>query len=173
METIPEPPLHPVTGEPITGEQLIMQSDQLDQHMGSDPGIAKLVTLIEDTQHALGRARRVSYVLAGVVAVLAVVSVVLSFVVVRVDHNASRLNQTRSAIKVYCDQSNVYNAQARQNFIVLFDKSTHPERIKAIADVAWPSRDCAAIATASPDTLPVVTALPPLPPLSTTPTTTP
>lgn len=142
-------PLHPVTGEPITPEQLIADSDRLDEIMASGD-FAGLVSQVASMRELQRRQRRNTRVLA-VVGAIAVAAITLgTYWAFRVDHNTRELDQTKSALRVFCETTNDYNAEAHQAVLDQFSAVADPNQLRMFADVAWPQRDCESLVNPPP-----------------------
>lgn len=135
-----DPPIHPVTGDPITAEQLVADSDKLDEILASGDfaGLVSQVASMRDLQRKADRLARIVTVFA-LIAVLS--SVFGTYWALRVDHNTRDLHQTKTAIQVFCETTNIYNAEARENLPGLVPDAD-PTMIARIAKVMWPQRDC-------------------------------
>lgn len=157
-----EAPKHPVTGEPITAEQLITESDALDRAL-ADGDFAGLVLQVQGLRKLNQRLTNL-VTWFGVFAAVAVATAVFSlYWAFRVDHNTRELDRTQSALRVFCDQTNRYNAEAREKLTGLFPEAD-PKMIANIGSVMWPTRDCPAVSLTTPTTTP-----PGSPPSTTTP----
>lgn len=162
-----EPPIHPITGKPVTPEQLIDESDALDRQLatGDYSGLVLQVAGLRKLNQRL----EVFVKWLGVAIVLAVATAVFSlYWAFRVDHNAHVINQTQQALTVYCQQTNSNNAEARVNFIAKFSAQTPPDQQQQLSDfveVLFPQRDCAHVteptSSVPPDGVPPSTTPPP------------
>lgn len=81
---------------------------------------------------------------------IAALAVFAGWFAVRVDRNSREIDRTQAAIRIYCDQTNHFNAEARAKFIDQFStQAPNPKLLIQFADVAWPQRDCAQVSTVS------------------------
>lgn len=122
---------------------LLDASDKLDEEMRATPSFTQL-------SKVLRRTRQLTYLMA-------VVLVAVTFIAFRADRNTreigqtnTEVNRTQAAIKVYCDQTNRDNEEARAKFIEKF-AATAPagqeQQFADFVDVLFPHRDCTAVTT--------------------------
>lgn len=112
----------------------VQASDELDERLAVEI----------KAQRRYSRTTRVLLYLTAALAVFGV------WVAVRVDRNSREIDRTQAAIRVYCDQTNRHNAEARAKFIDQFaEQGPNPKLLIQFADVAWPQRDCAQVSTVS------------------------
>lgn len=157
-----DPPIHPATGKPVTPQELITESDALDRELASGD-YSGLVLQVAGLRKLNARLTGLVKWLIVVFVLFAVTAVFSLYWAFRVDHNTRELNRTQSALLVFCDQTNRYNAEAREKLNGLFP-TADPAMIANIGNVMWPTRDCAAVSSSSPTTSPDGT-----PPSTTTP----
>lgn len=171
-----EPPIHPATGQPVTPEQLIDESDALDRQLASGD-FAGLVLQVQGLRRLNARLEHFFKWLAIAFVLVVVLAVFSSYVALRVDRNTHEINQTQQALQVYCQQTNINNADARVKFIAKFGAQTPPEQQQQLADfveVLFPQRDCTNVTepttsvpepttSVPPDGVPPSTATPPPP----------
>lgn len=160
------------TDGPISAEHLIAQSDALDAHMDTDPGIAGLRKLIDDTrvqQRRQDRLTRALGILAGVAIVIAGSSIYVSM---RVDRNAQEIARATTFaeadannLRIICEKGNVDNAKRRALWqFVLNALAASPNidpgfvlSLTGLVDDAYAEADCDPAGTSTDTTSTILT----------------
>lgn len=113
--------------------------------MASNPGFVTLRDLVAVHQRILARQNVLQMVVIIVAALGLAVAALGAGLALKVDRNAHQINRAKEAVAVFCEQTNAYNAEARQAFIDKFGAQTPPEQQQQLADfvdVLFPQRDC-------------------------------
>lgn len=136
--------------EHLDAEKILAANRVLDEHVAATADeMVTMRSLIDDhasiirQQDRQARQQRILSFVIGVVGLIAMTLGVAGLkVALDVEHNSRQINRTQEAIAVYCAQTNVYNDEAHARFLELFANAQDPARIKQIADVAFPHRNC-------------------------------
>lgn len=151
-----DPPIHPGTGKPVTPQQLVAESDALDRKL-AEGDYAGLMTQVVGLRKLNERLASLVKLLA-VVAVIAIATAGFSlYWAYRVDRNSKEIDQTQRAIQVYCEQTNIDRAEARDKFIAKFRPQTPANQQQQLADfveVLFPQHDCTNVVEATKTTPP-------------------
>lgn len=121
---------------PTPPHLLVEQSHVLDAQVDGDGG------LIEVLQRDQLRQRAVMRRINAVLAVLIVVTVVVIFALFSISENANRIENERRARHVFCEETNVNNAEARVALVHAFPAASNPALIRQLASDLFPIRDC-------------------------------
>lgn len=112
----------------------VQASDELDE-------------LLRGDLKAQGRYGRTTRLLLYLVAALALIGGLMA---VRVDRNSRQIDRTNDALRVFCDQTNRGNAEARAKFAARFAADApDPQALNDFLEVAWPLRDCSQVSSGS------------------------
>lgn len=131
-------------------DDLLRASDDLDKRLSASPDFRRMERLTR-------RLRQITIVLGAMV-------IIVSFVAWRAYSNSDQLraantelNRTQVAIHVYCEQTNIYNAEAREKLPTLFPNAD-PSTLANISAALFPDRKCTIVPAG---TLPITTSTPP------------
>lgn len=106
----------------------------------------KALAVIHAMQARQAQFVRVSRRLTVLSTVGILLTLIVGFALVRVADNTNAIKVRDRALKAYCEQTNSYNAETREQFVTKFATAApDPKALQDFADVAWPIRDCSGL----------------------------